>query len=102
MLRALDRIWSGILGIAVALAGLGIFSYVGPIPTDFHISEFIKSGMSITMLIVGVGIFAAFATIIVGAFVLSFRMLRYAFTGKKAERPSVWRKFSFRSGSRPL
>jgi hypothetical protein len=86
MLRVINRVLSAILGIAVAAAGFGIFAYLFPRPAEWHWANFVKADTSLWLSVVNLVLVAAFATIIFGAFVMSYRMLWFAITGRKPSK----------------
>lgn len=92
MLRLINRVLSAILGIAVAVAGFGIFASLFPSPVDWHLANVVKPGTSLWLGVVDLVLVAVFATIIFGAFVMSYRMLSFAITGRKPGNPHPSRR----------
>lgn len=76
-----QRLTSAVLGILVALAGIGILAYTAPSATDLHWPRFEELGRHMGASTMSPVVMGAFMIIGVGAFFMSYRLLKFAIMG---------------------
>lgn len=77
------RLTSAVLGISVALAGFGILAYTMPSAGDPHWSNLAGASGHASAAAVDLILMVAFLIIGFGAFFMSYRLLKFAATGRK-------------------